>query len=67
MRVAFEIFKSSYESWEVLFGKAAAFASQVGPGSLIGISHSQESTTGVVTVWYWAEDEPPADPSETFT
>lgn len=57
MRVAFEIFKSSYESWETLFNRAAAFAAQVGPQSLIGISHSHEGSWGVVTVWYWAEDE----------
>jgi len=37
--VNFEIFKSSFKSWEALFEEAATFADSVGPQHLIGISH----------------------------
>jgi hypothetical protein len=62
MRVRYEVFQSSVESWQSLFTQAAEFASQVGPNRLIGISHSegrgQWGGNGVVTVWYWdAEPE----------
>ena len=56
MEVQFEIFRSTYESWEILFAKAALFASKIGKDRLIGISHSHENTLGVVTVWYWSAD-----------
>ena len=55
--VHFEIFESSFTSWESLFGEDATFAESVGPDRLIGISHSEDSSKGVVTVWYWS-DEP---------
>jgi hypothetical protein len=55
--VHFEIFKSSFKSWESLFAEAATFAESVGPERLIGISHSEDHSKGVVTVWYWS-DEP---------
>jgi len=54
-RVYFEIFKSSFKSWEELFQEAATFAEGVGPQRLIGISHSEDSSQGVVTVWYWSD------------
>ena len=61
MQVCFQIFRSTVQPWEVMFGEAAKFASSVGLERLIGISHSHEGTTGVVTVWYWgvAEAEKP--------
>lgn len=55
MRVCFEVFRSSFSTWNTLFEKAAAFASEIPPDRLISISHSQESSLGVVTVWYWSE------------
>jgi hypothetical protein len=55
--VHFEVFKSSFRSWESLFAEAATFAESVGPEHLIGISHSEDQSKGVVTVWYWS-DEP---------
>lgn len=53
MRVAFRVFISSTKSWEQLLGDAAEFATEVGRDRLIGISHSEDGNTGVVTVWYW--------------
>ena len=52
--VHFEIFDSSFKSWDSLFGEAAAFAESVGRENLIGISHSEDQNKGVVTVWYWS-------------
>ena len=58
MQVRFQIFRSGHQPWEMLFGEAAKFATSVGLERLIGISHSHESSIGVVTVWYWgAADE----------
>ncbi|HEY0038550.1 MAG TPA: hypothetical protein VGB66_17765 [Longimicrobium sp.] len=47
-------FRSSYKSWDEMFGEAAAFATQVGRGRLITIGHSADQGEGVVTVWYWS-------------
>jgi hypothetical protein len=60
MRVRYEVFESSVESWHSLFDQAARFASRIGPSRLINISQSagQEAfrgNNGVVTVWYWDE------------
>jgi len=54
-RVRFDIFKSSFKSWSDLFQEAANFAEAIRPERLIGISHSVQSSEGVVAVWYWAE------------
>ena len=59
-RVQFEVFKSSFKSWESMFSEAAAFAESIGPDRLISISHSEDQNKGVVTVWYWS-DEPTAN------
>jgi hypothetical protein len=53
--VQFEIFRSSFQSWESLFSEAAAFAGTVGREHLIGFSHSEDQNNGVVTVWYWSD------------
>jgi hypothetical protein len=55
-RVAFEMFRGTFESWESLFQKAAEFATEIGRDRLIGISHSEDDDDGVVTVWYWSKD-----------
>jgi hypothetical protein len=57
--VRFEVFESSFKSWQSLFAEAATFAESLGPERLIGISHSEDGSTGVVAVWYWS-DEPRA-------
>jgi hypothetical protein len=52
-RMTFKIFRSSFITWEELFGQAAEFANQIGPERVISISHSSDQGNGVVTVWYW--------------
>jgi hypothetical protein len=59
MQVRFKIFRGTFKSWEKLFQDAAAFASTLRGGRLIGISHSSDSE-GVVTVWYWDRERPGA-------
>ena len=60
----FEIFGGRLATWDMLFSQAAAFATEVGPRRLISISHSEDQTKGVVTVWYWAtESDDPAPES----
>ena len=53
MKVKFEIFSSSFESWESLCQQVADFATQIGRENLISISHSEDNNDGVITVWYW--------------
>ena len=61
MHAQFKVFRSTLESWESLFQQAAAFATEIGPDNLIGISHSEDSDEGVITVWYWDGEESAAD------
>jgi hypothetical protein len=60
MQVKFQFWTSSLSSWRDMFQTAADFAKQLPPGRLINISHSSDRHVGVVTVWYWADDEPAA-------
>jgi hypothetical protein len=53
-RVMVRHFGSSFKTWDALFAEAAAFATQIGRGRLISISHSEDHSKGVVTVWYWS-------------
>jgi hypothetical protein len=53
-RVLFREFRSSLLPWSTLFAEAGEFATQVGRGRLISISHSADRSTGVVAVWYWS-------------
>jgi hypothetical protein len=57
MKVCFKLFHSE-SSWEKLCEQAATFATRIKPDRLINISHSQSSTTLVVTVWYWDDQKP---------
>jgi hypothetical protein len=59
MQVKFRFFRG-YSSWATLFQAAADFASQLPKDRLINISHSADRNQGVVTVWYWADDDPVA-------
>jgi hypothetical protein len=54
-----ELFRSTFDSWDSLFGEAAEFATQIGRERLIGISHSEDGNDGVVAVWYWGEPAAP--------
>ncbi len=63
MTVRFKVFESGFKSWEAIFEEAAAFASSIHPERLISISHShgwsvlKGQSMGVVTVWYWEEEQ----------
>ena len=37
--------------------QVADFLTTLGPGKVIGVSHSQESQFGVIAVWYWQVDD----------
>lgn len=54
--VRFEIFRGVMAPWPELFEKASEFATELGPGRLISISHSEDDNDGVIAVWYWEED-----------
>lgn len=56
-KVKFEIIRSSFGSWESLFDQAANIATLIGPERLISISHSEDQSSGVVTIWYWSDAE----------
>lgn len=58
MQVAYRVFRSSFSSCDTLFEEAAEFATQLGPGRVISISHSEDKNDGVVTVWYWRVGPP---------
>jgi hypothetical protein len=53
-------FAGSSADREALFREAAAFASGVGRGRLVSISHSGDGDHIVVAVWYWS-DAPDGD------
>ena len=57
MRVGYEVFRGTFSTWDDLFVKAAAFATELGETRVINISHSAAGVDGVVTVWYWIFDE----------
>ena len=52
----FKLFRSSFNSWETMSEEVVAFLTTLGPGRVIGVSHSQESQIGVIAVWYWEVD-----------
>ena len=53
MHTHYKMFKSGIKSWATLFNEASDFASQLGEGRLINISHSCDQNVAVVVVWYW--------------
>jgi hypothetical protein len=52
MSVSFEVFRGMLSSWKELFDQAADFATSLGPSRVLSISHSDDGSDGVVTVWY---------------
>jgi hypothetical protein len=58
MKVCFKVFHTE-GNWEKLCEQAAAFATGLTPDRLISVSHSQASTTCIVTVWYWDRGQTP--------
>jgi len=58
MKVRSKFFQSSTKSWDMIFREAAEFASRLrATERLINISHSCDSGTGVVCVWYSTPDD----------
>jgi hypothetical protein len=55
-RMAYKMFRGTLASWDDLFSEAAAFATSIGPERVVGISHSEDRDAGVVTVWYWTDE-----------
>jgi hypothetical protein len=52
------MFRGTFATWDKLFAEAAHFATEIGPERVLSISHSEDKSDGVVTVWYWTtEDE----------
>jgi hypothetical protein len=52
-RVEYRMFRGTFATWVDLFDQAAGFATELGRERLIGISHSEDKSDGVVAVWYW--------------
>jgi hypothetical protein len=52
-KLRFQVYRSRWDSWDELYKKAATFASSLDTNDVLGISHSADSSDGVVTVWYW--------------
>ncbi len=50
------MFRGTWISWEDLFQEAADFANELGPERVVSISHSEDQGKGVVTVWYWTQE-----------
>lgn len=56
-QLKFEVFESSWDSWQGIFQKAADFAERIGKENVLNISHSCDGhNRGVVTVWYWESE-----------
>jgi hypothetical protein len=53
MVIKFNVFRSTFSSWETLFEEATAFANSLQADRFINISHSADQREGVVVVWYW--------------
>jgi hypothetical protein len=52
-----KVFKSFHQTWDAMAQEVAEFLTSLGPGRVIGVSHSQEGQLGVIFVWYWEVDE----------
>ncbi len=59
MIVRYEIFRGTFATWDGLMAQAAEFATSIGRGRLISISHSEDKDDCVIAVWYW--DDAPRD------
>jgi hypothetical protein len=47
-------FGSELSPREAAFAQALEFATRLGPGRVISVSHAEDDRGAVVTVWYWA-------------
>ena len=49
----YTVFRGTLATWDDLFAQAAEFATALGEGRVVTISHSADQSDGVVAVWYW--------------
>jgi hypothetical protein len=56
-RLAYRMFRGTFVTWEELFGRATAFADEVGAERIVNISHSADDDDGVVVVWYLTTED----------
>jgi hypothetical protein len=56
-RMAYRVFRGTFATWGKLFTEAAQFATEIGPERVVSISHSEDRSDGVVTVWYWTTED----------
>ncbi len=50
----YQSFGSELTPRETTFAQAVEFATKLGPGRVISISHAEGERGSIVTVWYWA-------------
>jgi len=53
IQARYKLFKSLTDPWETMSQQVAEFLTTLGPGKVIGVSHSHENNLGVIAVWYW--------------
>jgi hypothetical protein len=56
-RLGYKYFRGTLATWDDLFGQAAQFATEIGSECVVGVSHSSDRGDGVVTVWYWTQED----------
>jgi hypothetical protein len=58
IQACYKLFKSYSDPWEKMAEQVAEFLTTLGPGRVIGVSHSHENNLGVIAVWYWDVPSP---------
>ncbi|HXQ36315.1 MAG TPA: hypothetical protein VN843_20045 [Anaerolineales bacterium] len=53
MTLKFEVFRSTFSTWQQLFEEASLFATEIGKERVLTITSSADKGDGVVVVWYW--------------
>jgi hypothetical protein len=54
MYMRHRLFRGTLVTWDALCREAEDFATQLGPGNVVSISHSCDGAEGVIIVWYWS-------------
>ncbi len=55
-RLAHQMFRGTWTTWEELFNEAQSFANEIGTDRVVNISHSANQSDGVVVVWYLTQE-----------
>ena len=56
-KLKFKTFRSAWASWDDLFQEACDFANSIDRENVLNISHTCHSNEGIVTVWYWDDED----------